>query len=144
MQTLTIKSCHRSEFVEITRQVEEVVGRSGVDHGICYVFVPHTTAGVTLNENADPSVRKDIISTLDRLVPWEGAYSHGEGNAAAHIKAALVGCSKNIPIVEGRLRLGTWQGIFLCEFDGPRSREIIVQPVGIDSLLSSQGDRDES
>lgn len=129
MQSLTVKSRYSTDLVDITREVEGVVKRSGVERGICYIFVPHTTAGVVLNENADPSVRKDIINALERLVPWEGPYTHGEGNAAAHIKAALVGSSQNVPIVKGRLALGTWQGIFLCDFDGPRDRQVMVQPI---------------
>lgn len=131
LQSLTIKSRNSTDLVDITREVEGVVKKSGVEQGICYIFVPHTTAGVVLNENADPAVRKDIISTLERLVPWEGPYAHGEGNAAAHIKAALVGSSQNVPIVKGRLALGTWQGIFLCDFDGPRTRQVIVQPIKV-------------
>ncbi|HHT9118278.1 MAG TPA: secondary thiamine-phosphate synthase enzyme YjbQ [Candidatus Hypogeohydataceae bacterium YC38] len=129
MQSLTVKSRYSTDLVDITREVEGVVKRSRVERGICYIFVPHTTAGVVLNENADPSVRKDIINALERLVPWEGPYTHGEGNAAAHIKAALVGSSQNVPIVKGRLALGTWQGIFLCDFDGPRDRQVMVQPI---------------
>lgn len=115
--------------MDITEQVSRVVRQSGVSNGICYIFVPHTTAGVAVNENADPSVKSDIANTLERLVPQDGQYSHMEGNAAAHIKATLVGTSQSLPIVNGSLGLGTWQGIYLCEFDGPRTRRVVVQPI---------------
>lgn len=129
MHSITVKSSRNTEFIDITEEVDQVVRESGVESGICYVFAPHTTAGITVNENADPSVKDDIVNTLDRLVPQDGRYSHMEGNAAAHIKASVVGASQSLPIVNGRLSLGTWQGIYLCEFDGPRTRRVVIQPI---------------
>jgi secondary thiamine-phosphate synthase enzyme len=111
-------------LVDITGQVERSVNRSGIKEGICCIFVPHTTAGVTINENADPTVRSDILKELDKFVPWLDDYDHPEGNAAAHIKSSLVGCSQVVLISGGGLKLGTWQGIFLAEFDGPRTRKV--------------------
>jgi secondary thiamine-phosphate synthase enzyme len=113
-------------MVNIDRLVLEAVKASGVSEGVCTVFIPHTTAGVTINENADPDVRKDILNGLSRLVPYSGNYAHAEGNADAHIKASLVGSSVTIIISGGRLRLGTWQSVFFCEFDGPRSRKVWI------------------
>jgi secondary thiamine-phosphate synthase enzyme len=126
MIILRIPTSSRSCFVDITAEIESAVTQSGITEGTCVVCVPHTTAGVTINENADPDVRRDIIDTLERLVPWTGNYRHSEGNAAAHVKASLMGSSATVPVEAGHLRLGTWQGIFLCEFDGPRRREIWV------------------
>ncbi|MBM4047027.1 MAG: YjbQ family protein, partial [Planctomycetes bacterium] len=117
----------RTEFVDITTAVAAAVQETGVQSGICLVYVPHTTASVTINENADPSVTRDILAELNRLVPFDGGYTHSEGNSAAHIKSTLVGCSQLIPIANGRLALGTWQGIYFCEFDGPRTREAYVE-----------------
>lgn len=111
---------------DITSLVSREVEGSGLKEGLCLVFVPHTTAGVTINEGADPSVRQDILDFLTRLVPASGNYRHSEGNSDSHIKATLVGSSVSIPIEKGRLALGTWQSIFFCEFDGPRSRRVIV------------------
>ncbi len=125
--TLSVRTRARSEMIDITSRVEEELRRSGLRDGVCFVFIPHTTAGVTINENADPSVMADIQASLDRLVPWEGPYSHLEGNSAAHIKGSLVGSSVTVLVESGRLKLGTWQGIFLCEFDGPRSRKVHVR-----------------
>jgi len=116
----------REEFVDITRTVEEDVRSSGLKEGLCVVYVPHTTAAVTINEDADPSVKEDVLRQLKVLVPRDGNYSHGEGNSDAHIKSSLLGVSQIIPIHEGRLVLGTWQGIFFCEFDGPRNRRFYV------------------
>ena len=112
---------------EITNRVNDVVRRSGVEEGICYLFVLHTTAGIMINENADPSVGRDILDRLDALVPDKGSYQHLEGNAPAHIKTTLTGLSLTVPVDKGRLALGRWQGVFLCEFDGPRDRTILVQ-----------------
>jgi len=120
----------REALEEITHRVSEAVRRSGVDDGMCYLFVPHTTAGVVINENADPSVARDILSQFEAMVPSKGHYQHLEGNAPAHIKATLVGTSQAVPVQGGRLALGTWQGVFLCEFDGPRTRTVIVQVMG--------------
>ena len=127
IHTLTIRTKSKVEFVDITQQVREIVRKSGVREGVCYVYAPHTTAAVTINENADPSVVRDIIDALDRLVPQAARYSHLEGNAPAHIKSTLVGASEVILVEGGDLVLGTWQGIFFCEFDGPRRRRAIVQ-----------------
>lgn len=126
MEVLTVRTHSRTEFVDITSEVARVVAQSGVAEGICMVFVPHTTAGVTINENADPSVRSDILKELNSIVPFEDGYAHAEGNSAAHVKSSMMGCSCMAPIREGRLALGTWQGIYFCEFDGPRSRKAQV------------------
>jgi len=122
--TMSINTRDRSEMIDITSKVEEELKRSGLKDGVCFLFVPHTTAGITINEGADPSVVIDIQATLNRLVPWEGSYRHLEGNSAAHIKSSLIGNSVIVLVESGRLRLGTWQGIFFCEFDGPRSRKV--------------------
>jgi secondary thiamine-phosphate synthase enzyme len=127
MTQFTVKTSAHSELVEITAQVQAVVEQVWSGEGICTVFVPHTTAGITIQENADPDVARDLLYALDRAVPWRDAqYRHGEGNTAAHVKAALVGNSVQVFVRAGRLRFGTWQGIFLCEFDGPRSRQVWV------------------
>jgi secondary thiamine-phosphate synthase enzyme len=114
---------------EITQRVNDVVHRSGVQEGVCYLYLPHTTAGIIINENADPSVGRDILDRLNTLVPSKGSYHHLEGNAPAHIKSTLTGLSLMVPIDNGRLALGRWQGVFLCEFDGPRDRTILVQVI---------------
>jgi len=124
-----IKTSSKVEFQEITAKVRDIVGGSGVKNGICYVFVPHTTAGVTVNEHADPSVVEDIAAQLDKMVPEHGNYRHLEGNSPAHIKAVIVGDSETLFIEDGRLALGTWQGVFFCEFDGPRNRNVFVKIV---------------
>jgi secondary thiamine-phosphate synthase enzyme len=116
--------------VNITERVQGVVTQSGLSDGMCYIWVPHTTAGLFANEDADPDVVRDIMATLNRLVPVHGAYRHTEGNSHAHIKAALVGNGLMLPVTEGRLNLGTWQGIFLAEFDGPRRRRVVVSVMG--------------
>lgn len=126
LNRLSIRTHSRSELVDITPLVRDVVHKSKIENGVCYVFVPHTTAGITINENADPSVRQDILAELNKLIPWQGDYSHLEGNAAAHIKASLVGSSETVPVEKGDLVLGTWQGVFFAEFDGPRRREVWV------------------
>jgi secondary thiamine-phosphate synthase enzyme len=124
---LALSTRKRVEFVHITPEVQRAVRDSGVTSGICVVYVPHTTAGVTINENADPDVARDIVAHLERLVPRQEAYHHMEGNADAHIKASLVGSSVTVLVEDGALVLGTWQGIFFCEFDGPRSRRVYVK-----------------
>lgn len=124
---LNVKSRSRNEFIDITKRVEELLGESGVKSGVCYIYVPHTTAGVTVNEGADPAVQKDILNALSKLIPHEGGYRHMEGNADAHIKASLVGASEHVLIDEGGLALGTWQAIFFCEFDGPRHRRVALK-----------------
>jgi len=127
---LTVSSRHRTDAIAITEQVQQLVTEAGVGDGLCTVYVAHTTAGVFINENADPDVLHDFLSTLDRLVPWERNYRHAEGNAAAHIKASLIGTSQSVPVRANRLQLGRWQGIFFAEFDGPRERQLWVTVVG--------------
>jgi len=124
--TITVKTRGRTDFVDITAKVAAVAAESAVKEGLLRVYVPHTTAGITINENADPAVVRDIEAVLDRLVPWEGGYAHAEGNSAAHVKASLMGSHVAVPILEGRLALGTWQGVYFCDFDGPRTRRAIV------------------
>ena len=124
--TLTIRSGKRSDAIEITELVQRVVRESGVETGLCQVYVPHTTAGIFINENADPDALQDLLNTLESLVPWENGYRHAEGNAAAHIKASLVGTSQTVPVRNGRLALGRWQGIYFADFDGPRERQFQV------------------
>jgi len=123
MESISIKTSARTEFIDITSKVEEITRKKQWKNGLLCIYVPHTTAGITINESADPSVRKDILNQLNKMVPLDGAYQHTEGNSAAHIKASLIGSSINLIIENNKLTLGTWQGIFFCEFDGPRSRE---------------------
>jgi len=130
MESIQVKTTKQCELLDITSQVEFVVRKNEVKSGICYVFVPHTTAGITINENADPDVVKDIIMEFDKIVPLEDNYLHMEGNSAAHIKSSIVGCSQEVLIEGGSLRLGTWQSLFFCEFDGPRSRKVWVKVMG--------------
>ena len=131
MQSLAVRTSRRDEMVDITGLVSGVVAKSGVKDGWAVVFVPHTTAGVTINENADPDVVHDVLLTLEELVPeHRSGYRHGEGNSDAHVKASLVGSSVTVIVAEGRMQLGTWQGIYFCEFDGPRSRKVLVQVKG--------------
>lgn len=125
--TLSVRSSVREEMIDITSNITDVVSKSGMKNGICYLYVPHTTAGITINENADPSVKADIIDQLKKIVPYSRNYKHLEGNADAHIKSTLVGVSLFLFIKNGRLMVGRWQGIFFCEFDGPRSREVHVK-----------------
>lgn len=127
---IIVKSTRRKEFIEITPQIERMLKESGITNGIVVLFVPHTTAGITINEHADPSVKSDIEDQLSILVPESKNYKHLEGNADAHIKSVLVGNSLNLLIENGRLLLGTWQGIFFAEFDGPRTRKILMKIVG--------------
>ena len=127
METITVRTSGRTEFVNITGDVQNAVKKSGVSDGVCIVYVPHTTAGLTVNENADPAVKADIISALERSVPWEAGYRHAEGNAAAHVKSSLMGFSHVFLVRGSSLVLGTWQGIFFTEFDGPRSRRVHVK-----------------
>jgi len=130
MNIIEIKTRARQEFVDLTADVERIVAASGVVSGVCVVTVPHTTAGVTVNENADPDVRADLAMTLNRIVPDALPYAHGEGNSPAHVKATLAGSSATLIVEDGRVRLGRWQGIFFCEFDGPRTRQAWVQVLG--------------
>lgn len=128
MQKLTIQTRERCQFLDITSQIWEAVAASGVKDGVATVFIPHTTAGVTVNENADPDVQHDLLAKLARLVPHhEEFYRHAEGNSDAHLKAGLLGCSVQLIISGGRLRLGTWQAVYFAEFDGPREREVWLQ-----------------
>jgi secondary thiamine-phosphate synthase enzyme len=124
---INVRSKSRNEFIDITGLVQDVVKEAGVMKGICCLYVPHTTAGITINEGADPSVQRDILNTLSRLIPHDMNYSHREGNADAHIKSTLVGTSVIVIIDEGKLVLGTWQSVFFCEFDGPRHRRVAVK-----------------
>ncbi|MEW6443472.1 MAG: secondary thiamine-phosphate synthase enzyme YjbQ [bacterium] len=126
LQTLSVTSRNRCELIDITDSVQEVIARSSIQDGSCLLFVPHTTAAVTINEGADPSVREDLLAQLSVLAPPNAAYRHREGNAGAHIKATLVGASEQVIIRKGKLVLGTWQAIFFCEFDGPRQRKVNV------------------
>ncbi len=121
---LTVKTQAQTELTDITSRVQDEVRSAGVSDGICMVYVPHTTAAVTINESADPSVKSDILMILNQMVPWKADYRHMEGNSPAHIKSTLVGASEMIGIENGKLVLGTWQGIFFCEFDGPRTRKV--------------------
>lgn len=127
MEQLTVRTSAQVELIDITNMIQSVISNSGLKNGVCTVFVPHTTAGITINENADPSVRKDIIKELNKIVPLDDYYAHSEGNSAAHIKASLVGFSETIIVVNKQLQLGTWQGIYFAEFDGPRTRKVWVQ-----------------
>ncbi len=128
-RTLTVKTGSRTELKDITGEIQKAIRAEKVDQGICFLFVPHTTAAVTINESADPSVKSDILMVLNKIVPWEDAYRHMEGNSPAHVKASIIGPSEIIAVEGGRLQLGTWQGVFFCEFDGPRSRRVHVKIV---------------
>jgi secondary thiamine-phosphate synthase enzyme len=127
LETIQVNTPDHSVMVDITDLIIRKVQESDVRSGLCVVYVPHTTAGITINEGADPAVVEDILAALDRLVPWKGPYRHMEGNTAAHVKASLMGNSTKIIIDNGRLALGTWERIFLCEFDGPRTRKLRIQ-----------------
>jgi secondary thiamine-phosphate synthase enzyme len=127
METFKVKTVRRTQLVDVTTQVEKLVIASGLANGVCYVYIPHTTAGVMINEHADPDVATDLEGVFDRMVPHYGPYRHAEGNTDSHAKAVLVGASQVIFVVKGKLALGTWQGVFLCEFDGPRERKIWVK-----------------
>ncbi|HEY41344.1 MAG TPA: YjbQ family protein [Dehalococcoidia bacterium] len=127
---LSVRTGGKVEFQDITGTVRDTISSSGVKSGVCHVFVPHTTAGITINEHADPSVVQDIAAQLDKMVPQHNHYRHLEGNSPAHIKASLMGSSQTIFIEDGRPVLGTWQGVFFCEFDGPRNRSLLIKIVG--------------
>ena len=129
IHTIGINTKATVEFLDITNEVQRVVQSSSVERGVCYIFVPHTTAAVTINEHADPSVVQDIASQLDAIIPQHSGYLHREGNSPAHIKASLLGNSETVLIESGKLVLGTWQGIFFCEFDGPRNRNMLIKLV---------------
>ena len=132
----TLQTSGRSQLIDITSRVREAVTASGIREGLCTIFIPHTTAAVTINENADPDVARDFLYELDKIVPWQDGYRHMEGNSAAHLKSSLIGVSEQVLIENGRLMLGTWQGIYFCEFDGPRTRRVLVR---IDSSDFSTG-----
>jgi secondary thiamine-phosphate synthase enzyme len=123
---MTIQTGSHSEFKDITGKIEAFINKHNLKDGFCNIFVPHTTCGLTINENADPDVKKDMLMELDKIVPLRDGYNHMEGNSAAHIKSSLMGYSLTLPVIDGRLLLGTWQGIYLCEFDGPRTRKIRI------------------
>src|SRR4030066_1109247 len=127
MQSFQVRTSTQTELIDITRSVQEAVKKIGVEDGICIIFIPHTTAAITINENACPSVVQDILMELNKIVPFKDQYRHMEGNSPAHIKASLVGGSQTVLIESGKLVLGTWQGIFFCEFDGPRNRKVQVK-----------------
>jgi secondary thiamine-phosphate synthase enzyme len=124
---LSVKTREKTELIDITSNINQLIQKSGTEQGLCMVYVPHTTAAVTINESADPSVKSDILMVLNRIIPWQANYRHLEGNSPAHIKSTLVGSSELIAIENRRLILGTWQGIFFCEFDGPRTRKVDVR-----------------
>ena len=124
---LKVKTSSRTELVDITVKIQEAVRGANLDQGLCMIYVPHTTAAVTINESADPSVARDVLMVLNEVVPWEADYRHMEGNSPAHVKSSLVGASELVAVEKGRLQLGTWQGIFFCEFDGPRARTVHVR-----------------
>ena len=130
MEEFTVNTNKQAEIIDITSRVQEAVRSSGIDRGICTVFVPHTTAGITINENADPDVIRDILKEMNKVIPLADGYAHSEGNSAAHIKATLFNSSCTVIVEGGSLQLGTWQSIFFCEFDGPRSRKAWVQVIG--------------
>lgn len=130
IKKLDVLTTKHTQMVDITSMVRKAVAESGVRDGICMVFVPHTTAAVTINENADPDVVRDFTMEIDKIVPWEDGYHHFEGNSAAHLKSSMIGFSEQVIIDEGRLVLGTWQDIYFCEFDGPRQRKVYVKVMG--------------
>lgn len=132
MKIIDISTKSRSEMLDITALAQKAVAENKINRGLCVVFVPHTTAAVTINENADPDVTFDILASLEKVVPFQAQYRHAEGNSAAHAKAALLGSSQVIPVENGRLALGTWQAVFFCEFDGPRSRKIFISTIAED------------
>ncbi|MCJ7789178.1 MAG: secondary thiamine-phosphate synthase enzyme YjbQ [Candidatus Atribacteria bacterium] len=129
LKEIAVQTNTQTQIIDITAQIRKVVRESGISEGLCCVFIPHTTAGVTINENADPSVKHDIIMELNKVIPLNDHYRHLEGNSAAHIKASIIGSSVNVPVENNNLLLGTWQGICFCEFDGPRQRNVYVKIV---------------
>ena len=124
---ISVKTSARTELIDVTSEIQEIVDRQGWQNGFCFLYVPHTTAAITINESADPSVRQDIRMVINQVVPWNADYRHLEGNSPAHIKASLFGASEWVAVAQRRLVLGTWQGIFFCEFDGPRSRKLDIR-----------------
>jgi len=130
MEEIIVKTSRKTEMIDITQEVNQRIKKAGIKEGICLIYCSHTTAGLTINENADPNVVRDILSGLERIVPENLPYLHAEGNSPAHIKSSMVGCSQTIIISGGRLSLGTWQSAFFCEFDGPRTRSVCVKILG--------------
>lgn len=133
MYTIPVKSHSRTEFIDITNEVQKTIKESGIKDGLICVYVPHTTAAITVNENADPSVQADILKKLNKVIPFSDSYAHSEGNSAAHIKSSMLGCSQIMMVENGSLILGTWQGIYFCEFDGPRSRKVYIKTLSSNS-----------
>lgn len=127
LKTIQVKTHHHDQMVDITNAVREAVSETGIREGVCTIFVPHTTAGLTINENADPDVVRDFTTILDSLIPWSNNYRHMEGNSAAHVKASMMGFSEQVLVNRGHLVLGAWQGIYLCEYDGPRLRKVHIK-----------------
>ena len=127
---ISVKTNARTQMVDITSQVQNAVRQSNIKNGLVQVFSMHTTAAITINENADPAVETDILNTINKVIPWDDHFKHMEGNSAAHIKVSLFGLSEIIPLESGSLVLGTWQGIYFCEFDGPRNRRVNIQIIG--------------
>jgi secondary thiamine-phosphate synthase enzyme len=132
MRTLSLQTSQREELIDITEQIEKAVRDSGVTSGLAVCFIPHTTAGITINEAADPDVRRDIVYKLGKEIPTQDGYHHAEGNSDAHIKASLMGSSLQVLVEQGRLLLGRWQGVYFCEFDGPRTRQLLVKVTRLD------------
>ena len=132
LQTFEVQTSAKTDLIDITRFVQEAVRKTRVTDGICVIFVPHTTAGITINENADPAVSRDIVMMFNKIVPNQGPYQHLEGNSPAHIKASMMGFSQTVFVASGKLVLGTWQAIFFCEFDGPRSRKVHVNVMKVE------------
>ena len=130
MDEISVKTSSHTQFIDITSKVTEILTKTGIKDGMCTVFTPHTTAGITINENADPDVPRDIIKEMEKVIPLNDGYDHIEGNSAAHIKSSLFGCSETVIIRNGSLMLGTWQSVFFCEFDGPRNRKVWVEIIG--------------
>jgi len=130
MDHFDVNTPERNVFINITQKVQDFVAKSDIKDGICYIFIPHTTAAVTINESADPDVRIDVAEALNNIVPAHKKYRHSEGNSDSHIKASMIGTSEVIFVEKGRLQLGTWQGIFFCEFDGPRRRQVWLKLIG--------------
>ncbi|MGD9369193.1 MAG: secondary thiamine-phosphate synthase enzyme YjbQ [Desulfobacteraceae bacterium] len=127
MKTITVKTSAQTELIDITKEIQTAIKAENFMDGICMLYVPHTTAGITINESADPSVRRDILMVLNQMVPWKANYRHMEGNSPAHVKSSLIGASEVVAVENGTMVLGTWQGIFYCEFDGPRTRKLHIK-----------------
>ncbi len=127
MKHISVVTKKRIELIDVTTDVNALLKKLGIVRGICYLFVPHTTGGITINENADPAVKQDILETLDKIAPADRDYNHKEGNADAHIKSSMIGVTLSLFVENGRLVLGTWQSVFFCEFDGPRTRSLLIE-----------------